>query len=225
MATRSRQNCAPPPAAPARVDAAPAIPASVVARLGPVVLRTFSEEDFHRVDMRSIAREAGMSFATIYRYFRDKEALLFWFISHWVEDLYAGALATLNTGESALARLQNYLLAHLEFYERNPEVGRIIFVTVPLARWMRDETYGAREPVRRIFEVIAEGQAAGQIRADLSKVLVFDAWSGVFNRAFLMWEYRQRSYSLTGEWRALSSILADGIAGRPTRARPSRSRS
>ena len=189
------------------------VPEDVVNRLSPVVLRTFSEEDFHRVDMRSIAREAGMSFATIYRYFHDKEALLFWFIAHGLRELYPAALATLDTTETTLVRVQNYLLAHLEFYARRPEVGRVIFMTVPLQRWIRDETYRAQGPAQRLLEVIAEGQAIGEIRADVTKVVVFDLWSGVFNRAFLMWEYRGRSYSLVGQADALCRILLTGIAG------------
>lgn len=188
------------------------VPAEIVARLGPVVLRTFAVEDFHRADMRSIAREAGMSFATIYRHFRDKEALLFWFIAHWMRDLYPMAIAALATDESPLLRLQKYLHVHLAYYERHPEVGRIIFMTVPLERWMRDDTYRANAPVKRLLEVIAEGQASGEIRNDVSRILVFDAWSGIFNRAFLMWEYRQRSYSLTGQSAALCRILVGGIA-------------
>jgi len=172
--------------------------------------------------MRSIARDAGMSFATIYRHFRDKEALLFWFISHWLRELYPAALQFLNTDERPLERLQNYLLAHLRFYEERPEVGRIIFMTVPLARWMRDETYRARESSGRLLEVIAEGQAKKEIRGDISKTLVFDAWVGIFNRAFLMWEYRGRSHPLTGEWSSLCKILVEGIAG-PGRRRASAS--
>ena len=57
------------------------------ARLRPVVLDAFAEADFHRVDMRSIADKAGMSLHTIYRYFGDKEKLLFAFIDDWLIDL------------------------------------------------------------------------------------------------------------------------------------------
>lgn len=189
------------------------IPADIVNRLGPVVLKIFSEEDFHRVDMRTIARNAEMSFATIYRYFRDKEALLFWFIAHWLRELYPSTFEVLDTDETALVRARNYLLAHLRFYEERPEVGRVIFMTVPLTRWMRDDTYKSRESVKRLLAVIEEGQSNGEIRNDLPTLLVFDAWYGIFNRAFLMWEYRGRSYSLTGQWESLWAILTDGIAG------------
>jgi AcrR family transcriptional regulator len=213
---RAAQRKAPPAAA------AGEVPPDIVARLGPVVLKTFAEEDFHRVEMRSIARDAGMSFATIYRYFRDKEALLFWFIEYWLRDLYPVALSALDTDEGPLARVTHYLKAHLEFYEAHPQIGRVIFMTVPLERWMRDATYRSSGPTRRLLEVIAEGQACGEIRDDVSRIEVFDVWSGVFNRAFLMWEYRGRSYSLVDQWVPLSRILASGIAGPAARRRASR---
>jgi AcrR family transcriptional regulator len=187
------------------------IPGDIVNRLSPVVLRTFSVQDFHRVDMRSIARDAGMSFATIYRHFKDKEALLFWFISHWLQELYPVAIAALETDKSPLTKLQDYLRVHLSYYESNPEVGRVIFMTVPLERWMRDDTYRADEPVKRLLAVIAQGQEDGEIRDDVSRVVIFDAWSGIFTRAFLMWEYRGRAYSLTGQWSSLCRILVGGI--------------
>lgn len=188
------------------------VPDDVVARLGPVVLRTFAQEDFHRVDMRTLARTAGMSFATIYRYFHDKEAMLFWFIAHWVRDLYEQALPMLDTDETVPVKLQNYLRGHLRFYERNPEVGRVVFLTVPLKRWMQDETYRADGAARRLLSFIATAQAQGQIRADVPALAVFDVWSGIFTRAFQMWEYRKRSYSLEAQWEPLGKILLAGIA-------------
>lgn len=196
-----------------------AIPDDVVARLGPVVLRTFSEVDFHRVDMRTIAKEAGMSFTTIYKHFVDKEALLFWFIDHWTQELYGRALKVIDSEEDALTKLQQFFSTHLEFYQEKPEVGRVIFMTVPLVRWMNDETYRTQEPSRRILKVIAEGQARGEIRGDVSKVDVFDLWSGIFNRAFLMWQYRGRSYSLLEHWEPLCRVALDGIAGPAAKAR------
>src|SRR5437868_6886320 len=77
-------------------SSAQSIPANLRDRLSPVVMEIYSAGDFHRVDMRTIARDAGMSFRTIYRYFGDKETLLFWFIKHWLEGLYPVALKPLD---------------------------------------------------------------------------------------------------------------------------------
>ncbi len=191
------------------------IPESVVTRLGPVVLRVFSRGDFHRVDMRTIARQAGMSFTTIYRYFKDKETLLFWFIDHWLKALVEAAVDTIDVNEGdTFAQLKSYLTVHFAFYENNPDIGRIIFMTVPLERWMRDPTYKYKVPTQRIFAVIASGQKLGHIRRDISAQLVMDLIFGLFNRTFLMWEYNGRVDSLIAKSDACFDLIVGGIGHR-----------
>lgn len=175
--------------------------------------------DFHRVDMRSIARDAGMSFATIYRYYHDKEALLFRFIDHWLEALYPASLAPLHTDDPAPLRMKRVQLLTGEFYERNPLVGRVIFMTVPLERWMREQSFQQPEVARRFIETIRQGQSKGEMRADITARDILDLYYGVFNRAFLMWEFRGRSYSLTKSIGRLIDIACEGIIPPPVRAR------
>lgn len=190
-----------------------AVPADVRDRLSPVVLEIYAAGDFHRVDMRSIAREAGMSFRTIYRYFGDKETLLFYFINHWLSDLYPSCLLAVDPQSSLKDKLFGILEAHLVFYEKHPNVGRIIFMTVPLERWMRDPSYAQLELIRHVLQLIKDGQQSGELRADIDALVILDAWSAIFNRAFLMWEYRRRKYKLTSQAVPLFSVLWTGIAG------------
>ncbi len=188
------------------------IPESVVLRLDPVVLKVFSQGDFHRVDMRTIAKEAGMSFTTIYRYFKDKETLLFWFISYWLKELEEQALAALAPDQgTAFERLKKCLVAHFHYYQTHPEVGRIVFMTVPLERWMRDSTYQYSATMRRLLKVTVEGQQAGELRSDVPPTMVLDMIAGLFNRMFLMWEYRGRVDSLAANAEAYFDMLANGV--------------
>ena len=187
------------------------IPQSVIGRLDPVVKRVFAEGDFHRVEMRSIARDAGMSFATIYRYFTDKEKLLFWFIAYWLKEVQLSAIEALDSEGSALERIRRYLIAHFIFYEKNPQIGRIIFMTVPLERWMRDDTYAYKEPMRRLRSVIQAGQRSGEIRSDVNSETIIDLFSGIFNRTFLMWEYRGRTYSLVEQYDTVRPLIESGL--------------
>lgn len=202
--------------APEKIEPAAAseVPSDVVQRLSLVVLQIYSSGDFHRVDMRTIAREAGMSFRTIYRYFGDKESLLFWFINHWLGELYPAALAPLKQDAPLKTKLFEVLRLHLEYYERNPLVGRIIFMTVPLERWMRDSSYGQPELMSATMKAITEGQRRGELRKDVDARTILDVWSAIFNRAFLMWEYRGRSYPLSAQAIPMYSVLWDGIAAR-----------
>jgi len=189
------------------------IPPSVVMRLEPIVKKVFSEGDFHRVDMRSIAREAGMSFATIYRYYTDKEKLLFWFIAYWLDELQNSAIAALDSGGSVMDRIRGFMVEHFKFYERNPDVGRIIFMTVPLDRWMQDTTFAYRDPTKLLRKAVEEGQKTGEIRSDVSSLMICDLFTGVFNRTFLMWQYRGKKYSLTDQYDALLPLIESGVQG------------
>jgi AcrR family transcriptional regulator len=189
------------------------IPSSVIERLNPVIRSVFSQGDFHRVDMRSIAREAGMSFGTIYRYFTDKEKLLFWFIAYWLRELQARAIEALDGEGSALERIHRYMLAHFRFYEANPDVGRIIFMTVPLERWMRDPSYSYREPIKHLRDAVRQGQKTGEIRSDVKVETILDLFVGIFNRTFMTWEYRGRSYPLTDQYQAILPLIEAGVQG------------
>jgi AcrR family transcriptional regulator len=194
------------------------IPLHVRDRLSPVVKDLYAAGDFHRVDMRTIAREAGMSFRTIYRYFGDKETLLFWFIKFWLEELYAPVMKGLDSNASLRPKLLSMLTLHFEFYEKNPNVGRIIFMTVPLDRWMRDPSFAQSALMKRVLKLIREGQLQGELRADIDSLVIFDVVNAVFNRAFLMWEYRHRSYSLVEQAAPLLSIVWNGISAHSRQA-------
>lgn len=192
---------------------AKSIPVTVVARLEPIVKRVFSEGDFHRVDMRSIAREAEMSFGTIYRYFTDKEKLLFWFIAHWLDELQMASIAALDSEGTVMERIRRFILAHFTFYETNPEVGRIIFMTVPLDRWMQDTTFAYRDATKRLRGTIEEGQKTGEIRSDVNSLIIADLFTGMFNRTFLMWQYRGKSHSLAEQYESLLPLIETGVRG------------
>lgn len=197
------------PAEPAAPRAA--VPQHIRDRLSPVVLDVYSSGDFHRADMRSLAKEAGMSFATIYRHFGDKEALLFWFINDWFRDLYPYAVQPLTDGWPLREALFECLRRHMEFYDKHPKVGRIVFMTVPLDRWMRDESYHQHEVMRTLLQAMAAGQARGELRPDVSPVAMLDAFTGLFNRSFLMWEYRRRKAPLVEKAQETFNLLWGGI--------------
>lgn len=188
------------------------MPQALLQKLSPVVMDIYAAGDFHRADMRTIARESGTSFRTIYKYFCDKEQLLFWFISHWLSGLYPAAMAPLNGSGSLGEKLLQVLKLHFEFYEREPKVGRIIFMTVPLAQWMKEPSYAQPEFMSVLLGAIRDAQAVGELRNDLPAIAILDAFNAMFNRTFLMWEYRGRSYGLAQQADVVFKTLWGGIS-------------
>jgi AcrR family transcriptional regulator len=182
-------------------------------KLSPVVMETYASGDFHRADMRTIARESSTSFRSIYRYFGDKQTLLFRFINYWFEGLYPHAFAPLDSDAPIADRLRDVLMRHCDFYERNPKVGRIVFITVPLSCWMQDESYAQSEMMEKLLRAIKQAQSQGALRSDVPALAILDAFNGVFNRTFLMWEYRGRKDSLSLQADLMFKVLWGGIQG------------
>ena len=183
------------------------------ARLRPVVLDAFSDNDFHRVDMRSIADRAGMSLHTIYRHFGDKEGLLFAFIDDWLIELRDEVGKALQGLESPREKLRKTLWCHLDYYERNPKVGRALFMTVPMHTWMSTETFARREFIAMLIGVVREGQKGGAILETIPIQIILDLLVGALIRAFVMWQYRQEEYSLTEQLDPLFRLLWGGLSG------------
>lgn len=183
------------------------------ARLREAVLKAFSEEDFHNVDMRSIAADCGMSFSTIYKYFGDKEHLLFEFISEWLGDLRQRLADGVLGLESPREKMRRCLWIHLQYYEEHPGVGRAMFMSVPLQTWMRDPTYVQAEFFVPMRAMIKDAQAVGIIDPTLHPQQVIDFFIGSIQRAVIMWEYRKRRYQLTSQFEPLFKVLWNGIRG------------
>jgi len=183
-------------------------------RLRAAVLNAFSAADFHHVDMRSIALECGMSFATIYKYFGDKEHLLFEFISEWLGELRQRLTDGMQGLESSREKLRRCLWIHLQFYEENPGIARAMFMSVPLQTWMQDETFAQAAFFSQLRELVKQAQDEGVIDPGLQPAMVIDFFVGAIQRTVVMWEYRKRRYSLTGEFDPLFQMLWSGISAR-----------
>ena len=184
------------------------------ARLRAAVLEAFSREDFHNVDMRGIAARCGMSFSTIYKYFGDKEHLLFEFISEWLAELRARLVDGMQGLESPREKLRRFIWVNLQYFEENPGVGRAMFMSVPLQTWMRDPTFRQAEFFRPVIALVRDAQAARLIDPVLQPHQVIDLFMGTIQHSIVMWEYRNRRYRLTDQFEPLFRILWSGIGAR-----------
>lgn len=182
------------------------------AKLRAAVLKAFSEQDFHNVDMRSIAAECEMSFATIYKYFGDKERLLFAFASEWLGDLRLRLEEGMAGLESPREKLRKCLWIHLRYFEENPDIGRVLFMAIPLQRWMRDVTFVQSEFFRPMLQLVKQAQADGIIDDGVQAFQVIDFFVGAMQRSIIMWEYRKRSYGLTEQFDRLFKMFWCGIS-------------
>ena len=101
-------------------------------------------------NIRTVAKKAGISFTTIYKHYGSKEGLLFAFLNDWLGVLTDRMVDHLQGIEDLKEKLRKFFWVQLDYYEKNPGVGRIIFMTVPITTWMTDKTF-AQEKMIGLF--------------------------------------------------------------------------
>jgi len=182
-------------------------------RLETAVLEIFSQGDFHEASMRQVAKKAGVSFGTIYKYYQNKNNLLFSFIDRWFDELSDHLVDHLLGIEDIKEKLRKIFWIQLDYFEQNPEIGRILWITVPQKTWMTHDTYEKNRLLVVILDVLQEGQERGILNPDVRPGLLINFIIPLIHRLFNEWIYRGKKESLSSEagvlfemiWRAISN--------------------
>ncbi len=181
-------------------------------RLEAAALEVFSATDFHRASIREVARRAGVSFASIYKYYGSKEGLIFSSLDSAFQGLSDRLIDHLQGISDLKERLRKAVWVELDFYERHPDVGQILFLTVPFKKWMEDPTFKQEKFINVYLEVLRQGQRNGRLNPNVRPGVILDFIHGLVQWRFSMWIYRGQKEKLTENfdeifemlWRAIS---------------------
>lgn len=184
----------------------------VLQRLETAVLDIFSSSDFHKANMRDVAKRAGISFSTIYNHFGSKERLLFAFVDKGLETLTERIFDHLKGMQDLKEKMRKVLWLQLDYYERYPQLGRILFMTVPMKTWMADESFRQKKMINLYLDVLKEGQSRGQLNPDVRAGVLLDFMLGTVQRAFFMWVSRGQQGSLADQTSFLFDMIWRAIA-------------
>lgn len=181
-------------------------------RLENAVMEIFSTSDFHKASIRDVAEKAGVSFTTIYKHYGSKERLLFAFVNMWMGKLTDRIEDHLNGIEDLKEKLRKVFWLHLDYYERNEGLGRILFMTLPMKTWMADESFDQKKRVGLIIDVFRSGQQQGLINPRVRAGSLLDFMLGFIQRSFFMWIIRGKQGSLVEEANGLFEMVWQGMA-------------
>ena len=185
----------------------------VHARLESAVLEIFSNSDFHKADIRSVAKRAGISFSTIYNHYGSKERLLFAFVDVWLGELTDRIVDHLQGIKDLKEKMRKVLWLQFDYYERHPGLGRILFMTVPMKTWMADDSFRQKKMINLYLDVLKEGQRSKMLNPNVRAGVLLDFMLGFVQRSFFMWVSRGQKESLAEQttilfdmvWRAISN--------------------
>ncbi len=182
-------------------------------RLEAAVMEIFSQSDFHKANIRDVAKKAGVSFSTIYSHYGSKENLVFSFVDIWLGELTERINDHLQGIEDLKEKLRKVFWIQLDYYERHQGLGRIIFMTLPMKTWMANITFRQEKMMNLFLGVLQKGQQEGMLITDVRAGILLDFIMGFVQRSFCMWISRGQKESLAGNanimfemvWRAISN--------------------
>lgn len=184
--------------------------------------RVFAERGFHGATTQDIADVLGIRQASLYYYFSSKEAALELVCLRGVEGFFEAAKMIAARPERARKRLISLIESHL-----SPLVDRADFVKVflnerqHLPRESRRRIGRWSRGLERIFEdVLKEGVAKGEFRADLDIRLATLAILGMCNAAS-SWQ-RKENIDVVDIAEEFARLVTDGMGKLPTARRKRR---
>lgn len=181
-------------------------------RIESAVLEIFSATDFHRASIREVAKKAGVSFTSIYKHYRSKEGLVFACLDHQLSALTERLVDHLQGIADLKEKLRKIFWVQLDFYERHPEVGLILFMTVPYKKWMEDDTFKQKKFVNLLMSILRKGQEEEILNQRVPTAVLLDFLFGLIHRRFTVWIYRGQKQALTEDANTVFEMVWQGIS-------------
>ena len=175
----------------------------------------FARFGLHKATISQIAQEAGVADGTIYLYFKNKNDILYQFMSFKSGRFFELMRRAVEGTDSADVKLKRLILCHLAEFQRDRDMA-IIFQSE--VRYRRDIASHIKD-ISKIYldlltEIIEQGQNEGVLRQDLFmglvKRFVLGAVEGVINT----WVTADGKYDLVSMADPLVELYLNGIKAR-----------
>ena len=127
------------------------------------------EKEFSAITTAEIAKNAGVTEALIYKYFRDKRDLLHQVLGEYLEQYRSQLERDLKGIKGALNRLRKLIWSHINVYATNRVFAKILLIEVRnYPDYYKSETYSrVKEYSNIVLQIIEEGIRTGEIRDEV----------------------------------------------------------
>jgi len=180
---------------------------STLDRIEQAVLHLFDGRDASEVTMTEIANSANVSLQTLYKYFGDKQTVIYTILDRVLARLAARMIDHLQGIDSVKERLRKTLWVCFDFVDSNPNAVMVLSTAVPVSRYRNIAIYENRMLLDAFLTVLADGQSRGILNDAVPLYTLFDVYMGFISRLGLMHIIRQHPGPITDDFDALFTIL------------------
>lgn len=194
----------------------PPITEKLKERLYPVVLKQFSMNDFHAVNIRDISKESGISTATLYKYYSSKEDLLFSIIDEKLRELGSLLRMHIEGLEDVREMIRKLLWVTMNYFDKNPELAVTIFITVPLKSFMASKAYIRETEIDILNVVVKKAKKKGAVISEVDFRYFADLYHMITQRQIQNWYLHGMKWNLSDNltqffdffWRVVAPLLS-----------------
>ncbi len=184
-------------------------------RILQAAVKVFARSGFHATRVSDVAKAAGVADGTIYLYFKSKEELLFSLFQDRVEKLLAFMREELPKKADAPARLRAVIDMQLGLLEDERDLAEVITVILRQSNRLMKEFAAPHfnAYLDAIARIVAEGQASGAFRQDISPHVAARAIFGALDGITLTWALGRAEQGALGRAAGqLAEVLLRGLA-------------
>ncbi|MFO7984459.1 MAG: TetR/AcrR family transcriptional regulator [Desulfatiglandaceae bacterium] len=178
--------------------------------------KVFAKNGFHGATISEVAREAGLSDATIYEYFSTKEELLFSIPRETTRRGMERMEVYLKSVRGAGNKIRTIIYRYLLFYQNEPDYASVVMLVLkPSRKFLETGAYQViREGFRGILSVIEEGIESGEFRPDTDPYLVRQMILGVMEHIVIRWLLLGKPKDLLPYADPITDMILGGIENR-----------
>jgi TetR/AcrR family fatty acid metabolism transcriptional regulator len=158
-------------------------------RILSAAVKVFAKNGFHATRVSEVAKAAGVADGTIYLYFKSKDELLVSLFEDRVTKLLTFMKDDLPKNANAPDRLRRVIEMQLGLLEGERDLAEVVTVILRQSTKLMKEYAAPRFSayLDAIARIVAEGQAAGDFRSDVSPHLAARATFGALDGIALTW--------------------------------------
>ena len=175
--------------------------------------RTFARKGFQEATISDVAREAGVSDATIYEYFPSKEELLFSIPGETARRAKKNLENILNHVRGATNKIRSIIYSYFMFYQDHPDYAAVAMLVLKQNRkFLETKAYeDVKELSRVLLHVIEEGIASGEFRSDSNPYLIRSTVLGTIEHLVIRSILLGKPKNLAEFVDPLTDLIIDGI--------------
>jgi AcrR family transcriptional regulator len=177
-------------------------------------VRVFARKGYHASRVGDIAEEAGVAHGLLYHYFASKEQLLETvFRETWSELLEAFARVAASD-EPAREQLRQVGAILLRSWRRDPDLVRVLVREVGRSQTLPKRVDEIGAVFRSIEQIVARGQAEGELRADVEPRLAAWIFYGAIEEILTGWvlgSLADEDEDVAAAERAVLAVVVGGL--------------